>query len=158
MYIDSHCHLDFPELAQDLDAILARMRENQRRPRPVRQRALSKTFPQVLALATDHANSCMRRWAFIPITADCLEPDVPTLVRLAAHPRIIATGETGLDYFRAEGDPAQTHEWQRERFRVHIRAARQSGKPLIVHTRSASADTLAILKEEGEAACDRGRW
>ena len=150
MYIDSHCHLDFPELAQDLDAILARMREN-RVDRALCVSVTLEDFPRVLALAQAHEN-LYASVGVHPDYPDCLEPDVPTLVRLAAHPRIIATGETGLDYFRAEGDPAQTHEWQRERFRVHIRAARQSGKPLIVHTRSASADTLAILKEEGADA------
>ena len=150
MYIDSHCHLDFPELAQDLDAILARMREN-RVDRALCVSVTLEDFPRVLALAQAHEN-LYASVGVHPDYPDCLEPDVPTLVRLAAHPRIIATGETGLDYFRAQGDPAQTHEWQRERFRVHIRAARQSGKPLIVHTRSASADTLAILKEEGADA------
>lgn len=150
MYIDSHCHLDFPELAQGLDAILARMREN-RVDRALCVSVTLEDFPRVLALAQAHEN-LYASVGVHPDYPDCLEPDVPTLVRLAAHPRIIATGETGLDYFRAEGDPAQTHEWQRERFRVHIRAARQSGKPLIVHTRSASADTLAILKEEGADA------
>ncbi len=150
MYIDSHCHLDFPELAQDLDAILARMRENHV-DRALCVSVTLEDFPRVLALAQAHEN-LYASVGVHPDYPDCLEPDVPTLVRLAAHPRIIATGETGLDYFRAEGDPAQTHEWQRERFRVHIRAARQSGKPLIVHTRSASADTLAILKEEGADA------
>ena len=108
-------------------------------------------FPKVLALAEAHEN-LYASVGVHPDYPDCLEPDVPTLVRLAAHPKIIATGETGLDYYRAQGDPAQTHEWQRERFRVHIRAARQSGKPLIIHTRSASADTLAIMKEEGADA------
>jgi TatD DNase family protein len=72
------------------------------------------------------------------------EPDVGELVALAAHPRVVAIGETGLDYYRLKGDL----EWQRERFRVHIRAAREAGKPLIIHTRSAAEDTLRIMREE----------
>jgi len=150
MYIDSHCHLDFPELVTNLDAILQRMREN-RVDRALCVSVTLEDFPKVLALAKAHEN-LYASVGVHPDYPDCLEPDVPTLVRLAAHPKIIATGETGLDYYRAQGDPAQTHEWQRERFRVHIRAARQSGKPLIIHTRSASADTLAIMKEEGADA------
>jgi TatD DNase family protein len=150
MYIDSHCHLDFPELVANLDAILQRMRDN-RVDRALCVSVTLEDFPKVLALAEAHEN-LYASVGVHPDYPDCLEPDVPTLVRLAAHPKIIATGETGLDYYRAQGDPAQTHEWQRERFRVHIRAARQSGKPLIIHTRSASADTLAIMKEEGADA------
>jgi TatD DNase family protein len=150
MYIDSHCHLDFPELVANLDAILERMREN-RVDRALCVSVTLEDFPRVLALAEAHEN-LYASVGVHPDYPDCLEPDVSTLVRLAAHPKIIATGETGLDYYRAQGDPAQTHEWQRERFRVHIRAARQSGKPLIIHTRSASADTLAIMKEEGADA------
>jgi TatD DNase family protein len=147
MYIDSHCHLDFPELVANLDAILERMREN-RVDRALCVSVTLEDFPKVLALAEAHEN-LYASVGVHPDYPDCLEPDVSTLVRLSAHQKIIATGETGLDYYRAQGDPAQTHKWQRERFRVHIRAARQSGKPLIIHTRSASADTLAIMKEEG---------
>jgi len=81
-----------------------------------------------------------------PDYADVREPDVGTLVQLADHPRVVAIGETGLDYYRAPGD---TLGWQRDRFRIHIQAARVCRKPLIVHTRSASADTISILQEEG---------
>jgi TatD DNase family protein len=80
-----------------------------------------------------------------PDYEDTPEPSVDELVRLADHPRVLAIGETGLDYFRLTGDL----EWQRQRFRTHIRAARQVGKPLVIHTRSASADTLRIMEEEG---------
>ncbi len=150
MYVDSHCHLDFPELSDRLDTVLARMHDN----RVERALCVSVTlddFPRVLALAEAHP----QLYASVgvhPDYPDTTEPDVDTLVRLAAHPKVIATGETGLDYFRTEGDPAEVCGWQRERFRVHIRAARRSRKPLIVHTRSASVDTIAILREEGADA------
>ena len=142
MFVDSHCHLDFPELAADLPAKLAAMR------------AASVThalcisvdlpdWPRVHALATDHANLYATAGAH-PDYPDTVEPDVATLVGLAALPKVVAIGETGLDYYRLEGDLA----WQRERFRTHIRAAREAGKPLVVHTRSAADDTLAILRDE----------
>ncbi len=150
MYVDSHCHLDFPELASRLDEVLARMRDN----RVERALCVSVTledFPRVLALAEAHP----QLYASVGVHPDhreAREPDVDTLIALAAHPRIIAIGETGLDYYRTEGDPAVLNGWQRERFRVHVRAARATCKPLIVHTRSASDDTIAILREEGADA------
>lgn len=147
MYIDSHCHLDFPGLLEHLPQVLERMRANQV------ERALCvsvtlEDFPRVLSLAEAHPH-LYASVGVHPDSTDCREPDEAFLIQAAAHPKVIATGETGLDYFRAQGDPAQTHDWQRERFRVHIRAARVSGRPLIVHTRAAAADTLAILREEG---------
>ncbi len=150
MYVDSHCHLDFPELASRLDEVLARMRDN----RVERALCVSVTledFPRVRALAEAHP----QLYASVGVHPDhreAREPDVDTLIALAAHPRIIAIGETGLDYYRTEGDPAVLNGWQRERFRVHVRAARATCKPLIVHTRSASDDTIAILREEGADA------
>jgi TatD DNase family protein len=150
MYVDSHCHLDFPELASRLDDVLARMREN----RVERALCVSVTledFPRVLALADAHPHL----YASVGVHPDhreAREPEVGTLFALAAHPKVIAIGETGLDYYRTEGDPATQNGWQRERFRVHVRAARATGKPLIVHTRSASDDTIAILREEGADA------
>jgi TatD DNase family protein len=102
--------------------------------------------PRVIALAERHP----QLWATVgvhPDYEDTPEPSVDELVRLADHPRVLAIGETGLDYFRLTGDL----EWQRQRFRTHIRAARQVGKPLVIHTRSASADTLRIMEEEGAA-------
>ncbi len=146
MYIDSHCHLDFPDLAARTDEILQRMQENA----VDAARCISVTledFPAVRALAEAHP----QLWATVgvhPDYQDLDEPDVQRLVALAAHPRILAIGETGLDYYRLTGDL----EWQRERFRVHIRAARACGKPLVVHTRSAAADTLRLLREEGAEA------
>jgi TatD DNase family protein len=150
MYVDSHCHLDFPELSARLDTILARMRENGV-DRALCVSVTLEDFPRVLALAESQPN-LYASVGVHPDYPDTREPDVDTLVRLAAHPKVIATGETGLDYFRTQGDPAELNGWQRERFRVHIRAARVSGKPLIVHTRAASADTIAIMREEGADA------
>jgi TatD DNase family protein len=147
LYVDSHCHLDFPELGSQIDAVLDRMRVN------AVDRALCvsvtlEDFPRVLALAQAHPN-LYASVGVHPDYPDTLEPDVETLVRLAGEPKVIATGETGLDYYRTEGDPAAVCGWQRDRFRVHIRAARISRRPLIIHTRSAADDTLAIMREEG---------
>jgi TatD DNase family protein len=150
MYVDSHCHLDFPELSSRLDEVLSTMRAN-RVDRALCVSVTLEDFPRVLALAEAHPHL----YASVGVHPDhreAREPDVATLVALADHPRVIAIGETGLDYYRTEGDPAVLNGWQRERFRVHVRAARATGKPLIVHTRSASDDTVAILREEGADA------
>ena len=143
MLVDSHCHLDFPELAGKLDSVLDLMRENQV------ERALCvsvtlEDFPRVRKLAETHP----QLHASVGVHPDyegVAEVSVDKLVRLADHPRIVAIGETGLDYFRLKGDL----EWQRTRFRTHIRAARECGKPLIIHTREAADDTLRIMREEG---------
>ncbi len=142
MFIDSHCHLDFPDLIKDIDGILGNMRANQV------SHALCvsvrlEAFPQVLELAEQHDNL----FASVGVHPDYeleTEPTQAELVRLAQHPKVVAIGETGLDYFRLTGNL----DWQRERFRIHIRAAKESGKPLIIHTRSAAADTLRIMAEE----------
>ena len=147
MYVDSHCHLSFPELSQRLPEIRAAMAQAQV------DRALCictrlEEFEAVHALATGYDNF----WASVgvhPDSEDVREPSVQDLIERAALPRVVAIGETGLDYFRLEGRSIADMEWQRERFRVHIRAARASRLPLVVHTRSASDDTLAILREEG---------
>jgi TatD DNase family protein len=107
-----------------------------------------ETLPQVLSIAERFPNV----FASVGVHPDHQggeEPDIGRLLALAAHPRVVAIGETGLDYYRLEGDL----EWQRERFRRHIRAARESGKPLIIHTREAAADTLQIMKEENAGEC-----
>ncbi len=143
MLVDSHCHLDFPELSARLDEVLAAMAAHDVGHALCVCVSLDG-FDRVLAIA----ESDPRLSASVgvhPDSPDAREPDVETLVQLAAHPRVVAIGETGLDYFRTQGDT----EWQRDRFRVHIRAARQAGKPLIVHTRAASADTLRLMREEG---------
>ena len=150
MYVDSHCHLDFPELSSRLDEILATMRAN-RVDRALCVSVTLEDFPRVLALAEAHPHL----YASVGVHPDhreAREPDVATLVALADHPRIIAIGETGLDYYRTEGDPAVLNGWQRERFRVHVRAARATGRPLSVRTRCAADDTLAILREQGADA------
>ncbi len=143
MYIDSHCHINFPELAARLPEIFSKMTEN------AVTHALCVSvnlpdFPQVLALAEQYPH-VYASVGVHPDYEDTPEPSVEQLVALADHPRIVAIGETGLDYFRLQGDLA----WQRERFRVHIRASRATGKPLIIHTRAASEDTLRIMQEEG---------
>lgn len=107
-------------------------------------------FPSVLELAEQHPN-IYASVGVHPDYEDTPEPSVDDLIRLSDHPKIVAIGETGLDYYRLEGDL----EWQRERFRTHIRASRATGKPLIIHTRSASEDTIRIMREEG-AGTDAG--
>lgn len=105
-------------------------------------------FPKVLALAEKHS----QLYATVGVHPDypeCTEPTLEGLIQLADHPKILGIGETGLDYFRIQGDPSTELEWQRERFRIHIRAARHTRKPLIIHTRAAKLDTLRLMKEEG---------
>ena len=143
MLVDSHCHLDFPDLAVNIDELLANMLENdvghalcvsvnlQDLPRVL---ALSENYPNLFASVGVH-----------PDYENLEEPQSIQLATLACHPRVVAIGETGLDYFRLKGDL----EWQRERFRQHIRAARLCNKPLIIHTREAAEDTLRIMEEEG---------
>lgn len=141
-FIDSHCHINFPELAADMPGVLERMVQHD----VVGALCVSVNladFPQVLALAEQHPN-VFASVGVHPDYEDVEEPSVARLVALADHPKVIAIGETGLDYFRLTGDL----EWQRTRFRNHIQAARQSGKPLIIHTRSAAEDTLRIMREE----------
>ncbi len=146
MFVDSHCHLDFPELRADLPAIAAAMEANQV------SHALCisvelPTLPGVLEVAQSHP----RWYATVGVHPDyekTEEPDIESLVAWAGQPKVVGIGETGLDYYRLTGDL----EWQRERFRTHIRAARRVGKPLIVHTRAAAADTLRIMAEEGADA------
>jgi TatD DNase family protein len=143
VFTDSHCHLDFPGLVENLPLLLDRMKEAQV------SRALCisvqlETFPDVLRLAENNE----QLWATAgvhPDYEDIQEPTVETLLALADHPKVIGIGETGLDYFRLTGDL----EWQRNRFRTHLRASKLCGKPVIVHTRNAGNDTLRILKEEG---------
>ncbi len=143
MFIDSHCHLDFPELANRLDEVLARMQDNQ----VTHALCVSvnmQDFPRVLALAEAHTH-LYASVGVHPDYPDVTEPSVEELVRVAQHPKIVAIGETGLDYYRLTGDL----EWQRQRFRNHIQAAIKCSKPLIIHTRSAAEDTIRLMQEEG---------
>lgn len=152
MFTDSHCHLTFPELAADLPAVRAAMQAA----RVTRALCISTTmeeFPSVQALAAAHDNL----WASVgvhPDSEDVREPTQDELVQATTLPRVVAVGETGLDYYqmaeRKGGRSIADLGWQRDRFRTHIRAARQAGVPLVIHTRAASQDTLAILREEGE--------
>lgn len=146
MFVDSHCHLDFPELAEREDAVVAAMAANHVG-HVLCVNVRLEDFPRVLALAERHAGF-FASVGVHPDNAGVEEPDVERLLRLADHPRVVAIGETGLDYHWHEDAP----EWQRERFRVHIRAARACGKPLIVHTRAAASDTLRLMREEGAEA------
>lgn len=147
MLIDSHCHLDFPDLAHRIDEIRANMRAHGVG-RALCVAVTLEDLPKVLALAQSVPEFCASVGVH-PDYQDIREPDVDTLVQLAAGDKVVAIGETGLDYYRM---PAETLDWQRERFRVHIRAARACRKPLIVHTRSSARDTVAILEEEGADA------
>ena len=158
MLVDSHCHLDFPDLAARVDDALELMRANQ----VTHALCVSVTlqaFPQVRALAERYPNLS----ASVGVHPDYEDVPVVTeqeLVMLADHPRVVAIGETGLDHYRIKGGA----EWQRERFRTHIRAARRSGKPLIIHMRDAAEDTLRIMREEGASDvggvmhCFTGSW
>lgn len=148
MFVDSHCHLNFPQYADTLDALRAEMSEAG----VDRALCISTTleeFPQVHALATRFDNF----WATVGVHPDnegVQEPTLEDLLSRAALPRVVGIGETGLDYYRLGERSVDEMAWQRDRFRVHIRAARQTGLPLVIHTRMASDDTLAILKEEGQ--------
>lgn len=142
MYIDSHCHLNFPDLAKDLPDILARMQRNQVGHALVVSVNLDD-WPDIIALTEAHPSL----WASVgvhPDYEDVQEPSVQDLVSRASHPRVIAIGETGLDYYRL----SEPLDWQRERFRRHIQAARESGLPLIIHTRAAPDDTIRMLQDE----------
>jgi len=151
MYVDSHCHLSFPELSARIDDIRRDMAAAQV------DRALCicttlEEFDEVHALAIRFDNF----WCSAGVHPDnegVREPSVDELLALAAKPRVVAIGETGLDYYRLNGRSIADMAWQRERLRVHVRAARASKLPLIIHTRSASDDTVAILREEGADAC-----
>lgn len=148
MYTDSHCHLTSSEFATELPAIRQAMAQAQV------DRALCicttlEDFPAVQSLAAQYDNF----WATVgvhPDNEDVIEPSLQDLLTLGQLPRVVGIGETGLDYYRLGDLTVADMEWQRERFRTHIRAARQLDSPLVIHTRQASDDTLAILREEGE--------
>lgn len=155
MFTDSHCHLSFPELQAQLPQIRQAMQEA-RVSRALCVCTTLEEFETVHQLAITYDNF----WSSVgvhPDNEEVLEPSLDDLLQRARLPKVVGIGETGLDYFRLGERTVADMEWQRERFRVHIRAARQSGKPLIIHTRSASSDTLAILKEEGEDGRSVGR-
>ncbi len=147
MFVDSHCHLDFPELTENLATILQNMERNQ----VTHALCVSVNlpdWPRIVRLVEE--NACL--WGSVgvhPDYEDTPEPDVDLLCKHAKHPKIVAIGETGLDYYRLQ----EPLDWQRARFRTHIRAANQADLPLIIHTRSSAADTLRIMQEENAAGC-----
>ncbi|HEX7272896.1 MAG TPA: TatD family hydrolase [Casimicrobiaceae bacterium] len=147
MFVDSHCHLDFPELAGRLPDVLDAMAANRVTHALCIAVNLSE-LPAVLGIAAAH-DQLYASVGVHPDAQQTREPTVDELVALAGRPKVVAIGETGLDYYRLGGDL----EWQRERFRTHIRAARACGKPLVIHTRAAREDTLAVMRAEraGEA-------
>ena len=146
MLVNSHCHLDFPDLSRRIPEIFERMQQNNVGC-AVCIAVNLEDFPRVLALAEAHPN-LYATVGVHPEYADAEEPDVARLVELASHPKVIAIGETGLDYYWQKDRP----EWQRARFKQHIRAAIATDKPLVVHMRDSAEDTLRILKEEGAQA------
>jgi TatD DNase family protein len=148
MFTDSHCHLNFPELVENIHSI----RDDMAKAQVTRALVISTTlerFPEVHALATQFDNF----WATVGVHPDnegVQEPTLNDLVTRAKLPKVVGIGETGLDYFRLGERTVADMEWQRNRFRIHIQAAQQTKLPLVIHTRSSSADTVAILKEQGE--------
>ena len=147
MYVDSHCHLTFEGLADRIDDVRAAMRAAEVDRALVICTTLEE-FERVHALAVAHDNF----WCSAGVHPDnegVREPTVDELLALAERPKVVAIGETGLDYYRLNGRSVADMQWQRDRFVAHIRAARTCAKPLVIHTRSASADTLSILREEG---------
>lgn len=154
MFTDSHCHLSFPELRAQIDEIQLAMAQAQ----VTRALCICTTleeFETVHGLALAHANL----WSTVGVHPDnegVQEPSLDDLLTRAARPRVVGIGETGLDYYRLGERSVADMAWQRDRYRTHIRAGRQTDLPLVIHTRSASEDTLAILREEGgfEGASD----
>jgi TatD DNase family protein len=144
MLVDSHCHLDFPELQADLAGVLERMRDNGVSHALTISTTL-ETFPAVRRVAQARPNLWCSAGVHPDERRDDHEVTLEELLAMADDAKVVAIGETGLDYFRVEGDT----EWQRERFRTHIRAARRCGKPLVIHTRASAEDTLRLMREEG---------
>jgi TatD DNase family protein len=148
MFTDSHCHLNFPELVENIHTI----RDEMAKAQVTRALVISTTlerFGEVHSLATQFDNF----WATVGVHPDnegVQEPTLDDLLSRAKLPKVVGIGETGLDYYRLGNRTVAEMEWQRERFRIHIQAAQQTQLPLVIHTRSSSADTVAILKEQGE--------
>ena len=150
MFVDSHCHIDFPELRAQLPEVLEAMRGNA----VTHALCISVTlteWPDVMAVAEGHSN-VYATVGVHPDYEDTPEPTVDQLVLLGQRSKVVGIGETGLDYYRSGQFRDQTMAWQRERFRTHIRAARQADLPLVIHTRSAAEDTLWLMREEDAGA------
>jgi TatD DNase family protein len=151
MLVDSHCHLNFKPLHANLDTVLANARDNG----VAYMLCVSVTleaFPEILAIAEQHSH-IYASVGVHPNEREGKDPTADELVALADHKRVVAIGETGLDYFRSKEEPGGDMRWQQDRFRNHISAARRTKKPLIIHTREAADDTLRVMREEqaGEA-------
>jgi TatD DNase family protein len=142
MYIDSHCHINFPELNQKIDQVLSNMKDNEISHALCVSVTLDK-INEILGLTKKYSN-VYASVGVHPDYEDIQEPDIDTLFNYSKNEKVVAIGETGLDYFRLTGDLS----WQRDRFRTHIRAAIKSNLPLIIHTRNAQDDTIKIMKEE----------
>ena len=142
-FIDSHCHINFPELYQNIDFILSKMSSNKVTHALCVSVTLDK-LPDIFKIANTYPH-IFASVGVHPDYEDIEEPSVEELCRFAKEKKVVAIGETGLDYFRVQGDLS----WQRDRFRIHIKAAIQSNLPLIIHTRNAAEDTLKIMREEG---------
>jgi len=153
MYTDSHCHLNFPELQTNLTQIRQDMAEAQVT-RALLISTKMETFADVQGLAMAYDNFWCTAGVH-PDEDDVQEPSLDELLRMGQHPKVVGIGETGLDYYRLGERTVADMAWQRQRFRHHIQAAQQLQLPLVIHTRSASEDTLAILKEEGEDGSGR---
>lgn len=143
MLIDSHCHLDFPELSENLNDVLGVMQRNGVNAAMCIGVNIEH-LPRIFALAEQHQN-LFATVGVHPENTEGKDPSVVELINLGSHPRVLAIGETGLDYYWHKDAP----EWQRARFSRHIHAAIALNKPLVVHNREATADTLRILREEG---------
>jgi TatD DNase family protein len=147
MFTDSHCHLNFPGLREHLPQVLAQMGQA----RVERALCISTTleeFDDVHRIALDHPHI----WCTVGVHPDnegVQEPTLDDLLTRARLPRVVGIGETGLDYYRLGERTTADVEWQRQRYRTHIEAGRLEDLPLVIHTRSASADTLSILRETG---------
>jgi TatD DNase family protein len=147
MFVDSHCHIDFPELRSQLPQVLDAMAAN------AVSHALCISvnlpdWPGVIAIAEQHPN-VYATVGVHPDYEDTPEPTLAELIDMSRHPKVVGIGETGLDYYRVQQFDDQTMQWQRDRFACHIHAARATSKPLVIHTRSAADDTLRLMREEG---------
>ena len=142
-FVDSHCHINFPELYQNIDSILSKMSSNKVTHALCVSVTLDK-LPDIFKIANTYPH-IFASVGVHPDYEDIEEPSLEELCRFAKEKKVVAIGETGLDYFRVQGDLS----WQRDRFRTHIKAAIQSNLPLIIHTRNAAEDTLKIMREEG---------
>lgn len=145
--VDSHCHLNFKPLGEDLVGVLERARDADVS-HMLNVSVNLDDYPQVLEIARQHDN-IYASVGVHPCYQDARDPSVEELVELADDPKVIAIGETGLDYFRVEGDM----HWQHERFIRHIEAAIETDKPLIIHTREAVEDTMSMLRDHGAEKC-----